>query len=344
MALTDKTVANAKVGTFPDFGGLYLRAYATGKKVFVVRNRRDGKDKWITLGYYPKLSLANARLRAQAVKSGLIADAAKTFKASYDVWYKHISKEQKRAEEVNKWFIANVLPAIHSQPIISLTRSDFTLILQKIVDRGSPVMANRLFSQIKCMLEYCKDNGWVEQNVLEGVKRKNIGGKEKPRNRALTLDEIKTKLLLAPLTPTMQYPLYLMLLTGLRSSEALWVLENKSLVNIPTKDLPLTVPAIPAIRAIIKLAPPVPTDARAMAKALKRIGSDFTPHDLRRTFATRLGDLNVMPHVVEKLLGHKMQGVMAVYNHAEFWAERNAAMLLWAKTVGSIRRSIGKNK
>jgi integrase len=67
-------------------------------------------------------------------------------------------------------------------------------------------------------------------------------------------------------------------------------------------------------------------------------GLTFTPHDLRRTFATRLSDLGVAPHVIEKLLNHKMPGVMAVYNRADYWPERVAAMEMWCKKVGELRR------
>jgi integrase len=31
---------------------------------------------------------------------------------------------------------------------------------------------------------------------------------------------------------------------------------------------------------------------------------DWTLHDLRRTFATRLAELGVAPHVIERLLNH----------------------------------------
>jgi integrase len=173
---------------------------------------------------------------------------------------------------------------------------------------------------------------------MRTVERKNIGGKEKARTRALTFEEIETKVFQVKLTPMMRYPLCLMLLTGLRSSEAIWVLKNKQTKDIPTKGELHTIPAIPAVLAVIKTAPTPPTDTRAMAKALRRLGADFTPHDLRRTFATRLGDLGVMPHVVEKLLGHKMEGVMAVYNRAEFWNERTDAMRLWARELSKIRK------
>ena len=56
----------------------------------------------------------------------------------------------------------------------------------------------------------------------------------------------------------------------------------------------------------------------------------WTPHDLRRTFSTRLGDLGVAPHVIEKLLNHTPEGMAAIYNRAELLEERIAATKLWA--------------
>ena len=59
---------------------------------------------------------------------------------------------------------------------------------------------------------------------------------------------------------------------------------------------------------------------RALPKAIqrlqKRIGIlKWTAHDLRRTFATQLGEaLNIDPVVIEKCLGHKMPKIMATYN------------------------------
>lgn len=59
----------------------------------------------------------------------------------------------------------------------------------------------------------------------------------------------------------------------------------------------------------------------------------FTPHDLRRTVMTRLGDLGVLPHVVEKIANHTMEGVMAVYNRQEYLPERKEAMDRWGGHV-----------
>jgi integrase len=35
----------------------------------------------------------------------------------------------------------------------------------------------------------------------------------------------------------------------------------------------------------------------------------WTLHDLRRTFATRLAEMKVLPHIIERLLNHKMGGI-----------------------------------
>ena len=63
---------------------------------------------------------------------------------------------------------------------------------------------------------------------------------------------------------------------------------------------------------------------------------DWTPHDLRRTFSTRLGDLKVPPHVIEKLLNHTAEGMSAIYNRAELLEERIAATKLWAVELARI--------
>lgn len=48
----------------------------------------------------------------------------------------------------------------------------------------------------------------------------------------------------------------------------------------------------------------------------KQLGHDeqWALYDLRRTFATRLNDMSIAPHVVEQLLGHSLGGVIAVAN------------------------------
>ena len=63
---------------------------------------------------------------------------------------------------------------------------------------------------------------------------------------------------------------------------------------------------------------------------------DWRFHDFRRTGVTMLANMGVAPHVADKLLNHitgTIQGVAAVYQRAEFLAERKAALEAWAAHV-----------
>lgn len=66
---------------------------------------------------------------------------------------------------------------------------------------------------------------------------------------------------------------------------------------------------------------------------------EFSPHDLRRTFRSRLADLGVAPHVAEKCLNHELGGVLAVYDRGEYLPEREAAFALWGRKIDSLLRA-----
>jgi integrase len=81
-------------------------------------------------------------------------------------------------------------------------------------------------------------------------------------------------------------------------------------------------------------------DGRILAKMRERDEKfELQPwrlHDIRRTVATRIIELGVLPHVVEAVLnhisGHKA-GVAGVYNRASYAAEKRQALDLWAEHV-----------
>jgi integrase len=76
----------------------------------------------------------------------------------------------------------------------------------------------------------------------------------------------------------------------------------------------------------------------AKAALDKRLGDmpAWTLHDLRRTVSTQMHEKGVAPHVVEAIInhisGHKA-GVAGRYNHANYSAERKAALDMWAAHV-----------
>ena len=70
----------------------------------------------------------------------------------------------------------------------SITRRDVLDLIDEVVDRGSPVTANRLLSWIKTLFSWAVDRGVVEANPAAGIKPPH---KERPRDRTLTEDELR---------------------------------------------------------------------------------------------------------------------------------------------------------
>jgi integrase len=79
---------------------------------------------------------------------------------------------------------------------------------------------------------------------------------------------------------------------------------------------------------------------RAMVRHWKEMGFDteerFTPHDLRRTVRTRLAEIGVSDVIAERVLGHKLQGMMATYNRHPYDVEKRQALGLWERRLCEI--------
>ena len=74
--LTDTAIRTAKPKEKPwkltDGGGLYLLVNPTGGKLWRLKYRFEGKEKRISLGVYPAVSLKEARLKALDAKAYLL--------------------------------------------------------------------------------------------------------------------------------------------------------------------------------------------------------------------------------------------------------------------------------
>lgn len=83
-----------------DSNGLYLYVPASGKKVWQLRYKIDGKEKVLTVGKYPLMSLQEARdnawLARKDIAAGIDPSRSKkaltrddSFGAIYQEWYEH---------------------------------------------------------------------------------------------------------------------------------------------------------------------------------------------------------------------------------------------------------------
>ena len=82
-------------------------------------------------------------------------------------------------------------------------------------------------------------------------------------------------------------------------------------------------------------------------KATRRIWRNleiesFSAHDLRRTCATKLGQMQVSSHVIARILNHKQTDVTnAVYNQYEYLKEKREALDAWGARVTRLISGLG---
>ena len=342
-----------------DGGGLYFRQRKNSAS-WVIRRTRNKVASFVTIGRFPDMSLAAARKEldkfgTQSIENLTVADLLND-------WFDQNERLWKRPEQMEGYI--RRLTADHPQIVaMNIHVVDLLIVrkmLKKYAGNHGNIAANRLMEILKQVFKHAVQVGYLKFSPIAELTRKVVGGVEKTRERVLTDDEIR----LLWSANRHAYLFRFLLLTGQRIRESQlarwahvtgdrWFIparNNKSnrdhwvALSRQTQDL---LESIPRSRDKIFGS----TSETAVQSYLKRwcsrhkIGllnqetrhhDSFTPHDLRRTFSTRLNELKVGPHVVEKILNHKMSGVMAVYNQADYEDERVAAMQLWADDVQRI--------
>ena len=68
----------------------------------------------------------------------------------------------------------------------------------------------------------------------------------------------------------------------------------------------------------------------------KLIMPAWTPHDLRRTAATKLSELGIMDEVIDVIQNHKKVGVVRIYNQNPYEREKQQALEAWDRKLVSI--------
>jgi len=185
--------------------GFTLRVMPSGVKTWLYVYEFDGKRKERNLGQYPDISLATARERFEAdkklVKNGTDPGEAERLQKEErtkaptvsdlcgEYIKKHAKKVKKSWEEDQRALDVEVIPLWGKRKAADIKKRDVVLLLEGIVERGSPVMANRVRALISKMFNFAVDRDIVEASPCTGIKPL---AKETPRDRHLTEAEIRT--------------------------------------------------------------------------------------------------------------------------------------------------------
>ena len=313
-------------------------------KTWLVRRRIDGKASVTTIGRYPQLSLKKARAEALKLTMAVTVSVFTVEQLVTKYMDEVVSCKHKRPELAQGYMDRAVLPVIGSRKVSDVTRAELVALIQDYSERGART-ADQLRSNLKKLFSYAVELGHRDDNPMLEVTSRITGYIPSPRERVLSDEEIRDMWAWKNNEQGWQRTednvrmLRFLLLTGLRISEARkgyqdgdkWIVSKELSKNGKAHWVYLTDTA--------KQQLPLPTCSATNIQAWlrRRLGFDndsrYTPHDLRRTCATRMADNGVEPFIVERVLNHKLEGVMAVYNRAEYDEERIAAALVLERII-----------
>ncbi|MDI3491907.1 tyrosine-type recombinase/integrase [Azoarcus communis] len=250
MALTDMFVRQAKATgkdyTIPDFDGLSLAVSDKGTKSWHFRYTWLGRQKRMSLGTYPEISLREARERRdnaralvakginpqrQREKDRRIATQAEqnTFEAVYDKWLAFRAQgrlkkgRQTTLSMIPRIFKNDILPSLRKRSIYEITRADLLEIVGRIEKRGAPSIAEKVRTWFNQLFRYALVIvPGLEQNPasdLDVVAMPQPPVRHNPFLRMPELPEFLQLLRKYPGKLKTQLGLRLLLLTGVRTGE-----------------------------------------------------------------------------------------------------------------------------
>jgi integrase len=302
----------------PDGGlqGLYLVVQPSGVKSWAVRYRHVGKPRKMTLGGYPELGLSEAREEARKalrmVSEGRDPASEKTERdqdrpAHMDLMpavldefvTRHVlvKNRQSTIDETKRICEAVLKPRWKHKLVKHVSKRDVITLLDEIVDRGSPIMANRVLALLKKFFAWAVERDIMEASPVVSIK---APAEEKTRDRILTDAEIRLVWLASE---KVGYPfgsiVRMLLLTAQRKSEVggaewvefeiegddqLWVIPPERSKNRKEHFVPLVASSL------------------ALVKSLPRIKSSDEKKDKAVYLFTTTGDVPVSGYSKAKTL------------------------------------------
>ena len=370
IKMTDRFIGSVKPNTSKRIEisdtervGLRLRMSSKGNASWIYQKKiKGGKRRGYKLGTYPQMSLAKARSEAlkiqinaeqgidtiEATKEARrLHEAQKLVKDTLDNYIRnHIDQELKEGQsrDGRKRQLLTYLEPYFSYYLSDLTRT----MLQSIIDtkqaEGKIVMANRVRAALRAFTGWAHRRGHVENDVGRALQK---AGKEKPRDRTPSLEEVKAIWEASLKMGDLWGPfIRLCILTGQRCRSDIllmkwsWIDFERSCYEIPNPKngrphiVHFSGPAMKEILHLQELQTKNPssfvftttgkTAASGVSKAklqldlliseiwhLKGSSSIFEPwvlHDLRRSQATALAEAGFDEGVVDRIQNHVASG------------------------------------
>jgi integrase len=351
----------------PELGGHGVRVMPSGVKSFVVvANDPDGKQHWITLGRCDAMPIEEARGEARAVikriRAGLparepTAPAPESFAAVAQRWSERVVKDFRRARETRRIIATHLVPALGERPFEAIRRSEVVALLDAVEDGHGTRTADTVLTTLRGLMNWhAKRVDGYTPPLARGMGRQSTAAAA--RKRILDDDEIRRLWQAADAAGTYGALVQFALLTAQRRDKlaairwddvagGIWTIRSEPREKGHGGPLPLP----PTALAIIERQPRMGSspyifaaaysggpfgDFSANKRKLDRAAGISEPwvfHDLRRTARSLMSRAGVEFLLAERILGHSVKGVAAIYDRHDYRDEKANALHRLANTV-----------
>jgi integrase len=250
---------------------------------------------------------------------------------------------------------------LRGAPLAEISRADIAARLNTIARDNSPTAALAARRALSAFFSWSMQEGFLEANPVVGTRRPPAAPS---RDRVLSDTELAAVWHHAG-DDDYGRILRLLILLGSRRSEigdmkweeidraaGIWTLPAARSKNHRPHTLPLPPPALEIIKATPhngreflfgeRGASGFATWSRHKHALDERLGGkvqSWTVHDLRRTVATRLGDIGIEPHIIEEILHHydgHRAGTAGIYNRSAYLTAVKTALTRWSDYVAAL--------
>jgi integrase len=341
---------------------------------YLLRYRLNGKQKFFSIGRHGTFTPDTARTEAQRLL-GLVAQRvnpaservrpADTFGAELTRYLerKRSVLRPRSMVEVQR-HLSVQCKSLHSLQLGEINRRTIALTLAEVEANSGPFARNRVRSSLSAFFAFAIREGLIDVNPVVGTGKADEGNS---RERTLIQAEL-AGVLNALDAGSFSDIVRLLVLTGQRRSEigglrwseidferGLIVFPPERSKNHRLHELPMST----QVRAILsnqRDRARSPSEwvwgckftswTRAKAALDQRLNgmAAWKLHDLRRTAATQMAELGVLPHIIEAILnhvsGHK-SGVAGIYNRARYADEMRAALQRWGDYIDRLKPEVG---
>lgn len=287
MTIKDTAARNAKPREkqckLTDEKGLFLLVHPNGSKYWRMKYRIGGKEKTLSIGVYPEISIKDARTardearkmiaegidpsaEKKANKAARVEAVANSFKAVSIEWLdrqkpkwteKHHGRVQARLEN-------NVWPWLGAMPVSDIKASHILSVLRRVEERGANYMAGRVRETVGNVMCYAVATGRAEIDPTPSLRgaltvhvTKHMASVTDPAKVGEILRAfdaftgtlaVRTALLLAPLVFSRPGELRQMRWVDLDLEAGLWELDRGNMKMRRDHIVPLSTQAISLIK------------------------------------------------------------------------------------------------